>query len=201
MGYLKLLLVHCLIPTLLLLHCFNPFFPQTAPYVKPYLATPGAVVEELWDSYKNQDLARFDSLFYDKNDFKFLINPDAIIVDSLNNFDKNYLVPDSLKYFLPHNNYSYLTYSDEIQLHNKLFSPSIKITLDNTLFFRVEEIIPDTVSNPSTYKPVEAKVYTEPVEIVIETDTAYTFKIKEQLFLVRKNDDGRWKMRYWLELD
>ena len=202
MGYFKILSVHCLFLTVLFIHCFNPFFPQTAPYIKPYLATPGAVIEELWEAYKNQDLARFDSLFYDKDDFKFLISPDVIIENNYTNFKNSYVVPDSLKYFLLRDNYVYLTYSDERKIHNNLFSPSIKITTDNTLYYREEFIIPDTVTNPATYKPVEAKVYTGKATILIERDTSiFEFNIEEQLFLVRKNDDDRWKMRYWLELD
>jgi hypothetical protein len=210
MEYIKLSLVTFLFSAVLFIHCLNPFFPKTAPYIKPYLAKPGAVIEELWASYQNQDFGRFDALFYDKDDFKFLINPNATVEYKLNHFDKNYSVPDSLKYFLPHDNYFYLSYSDERKIHNALFKPSVTInTNNNQLYYREEYIIPDTVTDPASYKPVEAIVYTEPVIIVIKSnvlleefeDNEVSFKIKEQKFLVRKNDEDQWKMRYWLELD
>ncbi len=192
---------------LLLFQCFNPFLPQTAPYNAPYLHRPGAVIEELWASYATQDFARFDSLFFDKTTFQFFIKSDFVLENDLKNYSNRTSRPDSLADFLPPGEYFYLTYSDEKRIHKKLFEEAHIKTDNNQLYYRVEYIIPDTVTNPTAYKPVEAVVHTEPVVLNIESkmfSAQYNtdeilFKIKEQRFLVKRNQDNRWKIRYWYE--
>lgn len=194
----------CIIQIYLSLGCYNPFFPKTG---KPslentFLTTPGGVPKQLRKAYENKRIDLFENLIYCDTTFKFYIEYNIFKLANLEHINK---VTNLNMENVPIGDYLYLDYSAEHSIHTNLFDRNNEIVF--TAPFEVIDIkYPSLDSFPDT---LDAIIYTDKTKISITSDViliaykqrTYEFLVGEQVFFLKKDNNGLWKIHLWFELD
>lgn len=178
--------------------CINPVFPNTD-HEKPKEHTPEILLGELMAAYQNRSIADFESLFDDKDVFRFYIRRDTDVEKSLEKQVQynTVTVSDNDKGFIPEaGNYYVLDYTSEKKIHNNLFNmaTNIEFTLD------LKKSMELHISDDSLL------IWTDPAIITIEAEDLFgpegkIFNVSKQAFLIKKGNDGKWKICQWYELN
>lgn len=112
------------------LGCQNPFFPRIG---KPrdsatFLITPEGVAKELVRVYESKRIDLFKKMIYDESTFRFYIEYNKYKDENLNNIQN---ITSLNKDNVPFGDYWYLTYNDELKVHEKMFDPNNEIVFTN----------------------------------------------------------------------
>ena len=198
-----------------LINCYNPFFPKiiTPPQEENLLSTPEGVIKQLQISYENKQLDLFKQLIYSDSLFRFYIQHNIYKKQNLETIDKiNRTVTLELDYAkIPQTEYWYLTSTQEIDIHKKLFNRDNEIEFLKGLQIKDKVLKldssdnrdePDSLYILSIEKPVIQ--ISSPVIYEVYGTRSKSFDVGEQTFVVKKaHVDGEqlWKILYWFELD
>ena len=188
--------------------CYNPFFHKivTPPSEEALLSTPEGVIKQLKLAYRNNNLDLFKELIFSDSLFRFYIQYN-IYKDQ--NLDKiNRTVNLEIDY-VPKTEYWYLTSSDEINIHRKLFERGNEIDFSpNGLAHIDTELFIDSTTNPGTFDSLYILKRDKPwitiKSSIIESKYGkkeFTFEGGEQTFIVKRDSNKMWKILYWFELD
>jgi hypothetical protein len=195
--------------------CGTPFFPQTGdpPSEVQLRLTPEGVVQQLVNSYESRRFDLFEELLYSEQDFRFYVELDPNIYTGLTHIqtDRTENVKLNSNY-VQNGAYVYLTYSDEVNIHRKLFQNAQDITFDDRLQVVTVEYLRSLNSDSSALDSTNAAyavVRTDNASIRITADIidaaygdpTHVFPVGKQVFYVKKDSDGLWRILYWFELD
>ena len=201
-----------------LINCYNPFFPKTItpPHEENLLSTPEGVIKQLQISYETKHLDLFKQLIYSDSLFRFYIQHNIYKKQNLKTIDKinrtvtlDTLELDNTK--IPQTEYWYLTSTQEIDIHKKLFNRDNEIEFLKGLQIKDKELKLDSSNNRNEPDSLYILSIEKPV-IQISSPVIYeaygtrskSFDVGEQTFVVKKakiNGDELWKILYWFELD
>lgn len=213
--WLKFLLVFCLY--LLWAGCENPFLIKVGKPNKESgdRTTPEKVIKQLRTAYENRSIDLFEELLYSKEEFRFYIEQNEKIVDSLQKINPNQREKVTIQYELSEDFiadeffYVYLTYNEEINVHKNLFRQADYVLFRSFTAYNVEYFdITDTVINDTVYyDTLSAVAYTDETEITINSskladiygEKEHAFKVGKQVFFMKKDSEGLWKIIYWFE--
>ncbi len=200
---------------LLFLSCENPFLIKVGNPGKERATSPHAVIKLLKKAYENRSIDIFEELLYSKEEFRFYIEQNEKIVDSLQKINPDQREKVTIPYDLSEDFiaddffYVYLTYNEEINIHKNLFRQTDYILFSPFTPYNVEYFdITDTVINDSVYYDTSAAVvYTDETEITISSsrladiygEKEHSFKVGKQVFFLKKDSEDLWKILYWFE--
>jgi hypothetical protein len=117
----------------IVLSCDNPFLPRTGEPLKVDTGrqTPAGVIQQLYQSYETRQINLFMDLFSPTKDFRFYVSPSFQTDYAQTSGGSNVENIDSSFFYAYHHVLDgkayYWTYSDEIQIHNNLFSDAVDI--------------------------------------------------------------------------
>ncbi|MBN1982801.1 MAG: hypothetical protein JW795_14805 [Chitinivibrionales bacterium] len=185
--------------------CQNPFFPMIDVPTSnpPNLQTPEGVIAELVRAYENKRLSLFQKLIYDNAAFKFYIQANPSKLLNLNHINKSHI--EYLTHsFVVNDNYLYLDYGQEYRIHENLFNSKNKLTFTDPL--TIESISYPTLQQfPDT---VDAIVRTDKASLTIISDVLVEYKdrtaefnLSRQIFHLKKDSQGNWRIYQWYEVD
>jgi hypothetical protein len=194
--------------------CGSPFFPDTGtPVAGPELrATPEGTVRQLVQSYENRRFDLFEELLYSPEDFRFYVELDPLVYSGLTKIstDRTEKVDLDNDYILD-GEYVYLTYSEETAIHRKLFLQATDITFEKRLEVLTVEY-PTPQREPSLFtdsaNTAIAMVRTDDASIRISAELLkqtypegwYVFPVGPQVFYLKKDAEGLWRILLWFEL-
>ncbi|MGD9199971.1 MAG: hypothetical protein PVI26_00270 [Chitinispirillia bacterium] len=177
------------------------------------LSTPEGVIKQLQISYENKQLDLFKELIYSDSHFRFYIQHNIYKKQNLKTIDKiNRTVTLELDYAkIPKTEYWYLTSTQEIDLHKKLFNRDNEIEFLKGLQIKDKELKLDSSNSRNEPDSLFILSIEKPV-IQISSPVIYeefgtrskSFDVGEQTFVLKKtkvNGDELWKILYWFELD
>jgi hypothetical protein len=119
---------------LILLSCFNPFFPPIdnppGSVTNTLRSTPFGIIQQLVNAYQKQDIDLYRELFSIEQDFRFYVLPEfssSNIITTCERIDTvlcAYIISNNLRCL------NYWTYSEEMKSHTHLFERADQITLN-----------------------------------------------------------------------
>ncbi len=207
MRYLTLLIL------LILVECYNPFFPDTGTIPDSVLAqevsflmdSPERTIEKLEQVYEAKDIKFFeDSLIFDGQLFGFYIQNNFTEYTKPANFTD--IVEISGNDNIPNGSYLYGSYAKEIASHRNLFSSENEISFLQSL--EVGKIKYDIA--PGSSDTTDAYVWTDKNVMSISSERLYKyygvrtveFDIGTQVFHLKLDTaDSQWKIYRWYELN
>jgi hypothetical protein len=197
--------------------CDNPFLIKVGKPLKLSgdRSSPDGVIKMLRAAYENRSLDLFEELLYSKEEFRFYIEQNEKIVDSLQKINPSQREKVNIQFELSEDFiaddffYVYLTYNEEINVHKNLFKQADYILFSPFTPYNIEYFdITDTVINDTVYyDTLSAVAYTDETVITISSSklTAvygakeHAFKVGKQVFFMKKDDEGLWAILYWFE--
>jgi hypothetical protein len=198
---------------ILVVNCKNPFFPRTGLPNDSSRSTPENVIRQLKKAYENRRIDLFEDLLYSIEDFRFYIEQ-TIALDSLKNINRDQsekivIDKDLNEDFIAYDElYVYLTYSEEMNIHRNLFREAEQITFSSFEPYTVEYFPTQIIKGDSVVSDtLEAVAYTDETEITISSlklaeiygEKTHLFPVGKQVFFMKKDPDGLWKIIYWFE--
>jgi hypothetical protein len=198
-----------------LVSCGSPFFPDTGPpnQGQELRETPEGAVGQLVKSYESRRLDLFEELLYSEQDFRFYIPDDPRVLDSLQKISKDrrdYV--DLNSDYVREGNYVYLTYSEELAIHEHLFQQARDIEFVLPLSVINVEYLnslggSDQVSDSTGAQLAMVRTNNASIRIAADVvlsvyhEEAHEFPVGKQVFYLRKDSEGLWRILYWFELD
>jgi hypothetical protein len=198
------------------LQCGSPFFPETGvpQRTQTLRETPGGVVRQLVVAYEGRRLDLFEDCIYSEQAFRFYVEPTPSIISDLTKINKEQTEDVSLKHnFIVDTKYIYLTYNDENAIHRNLFTRAQSIQfvgslpVDSIQYFMSIDSVDATLRADSTgakYSVVRteaSKIRITAQEIEdIYGETSHEFPVGKQLFYMKKDAEGLWRILLWFEL-
>jgi hypothetical protein len=193
--------------------CGSPFFPDTGPPLNEQTsrATPEGVVQQLVKSYESRRIDLFEELMYSEQDFRFYVELDLdvsgftkIMIDRTETVDLN-------SDYFQDGAYVFLTYSEEKLVHQKMFQQATSIFFDERLEVVSVEYLRSLGGGGSVSDSANAGfavVRTDNASIRITADIikqlyngeAWSFPVGKQVFYLKKDMDGLWRILFWFEL-
>ncbi len=190
----------CIFQILFFVYCQNPFFTDTdKPSEKgTFLGTPKGVAKQLMKAYENKRIDLFEDFIYSDNEFRFYIQYNTSKLENLEHINK---VTNLDIENVPKGDYLFLDYSEEYSIHTKLFDRNNEIVFTEPLEvvdikYPSLELFPDTI---------DVIIYTDEARISITSDVilkaygqrTYEFLVGEQVFFLKKDNEGLWKIHLW----
>ncbi|MBD3391277.1 MAG: hypothetical protein GF418_04405 [Chitinivibrionales bacterium] len=205
----------CGVLALLAVSCGSPFFPDTGPpqEERELRETPEGTVRQLQRAYENRRIDLFEELLYSEQDFRFYIPDDPTVLDSLQKISKDRRDQIDLNSdYIQEGNYVYLTYSEEIEIHEHLFQQARQIEFSEPLSVINVEYLRSLGSSDLVSDSTDAElamVRTEAASIRIAADLikttygqeAHEFPVGKQVFYLKKDEERLWRILLWFELD
>lgn len=189
-----------------LISCNDPFFPKISDPVDEVVLTmntPAETIRRLQQDYEYQNIDHFENtLIYDST-FTYYIQDFFTASNKPENITKSVLIED--EFFIPNGKYLVVNYTEEVELHRKMFESVTDINFSTPL--RIED---------STYlndEQTEILVWTNETYINIKVTAAatnfqatygdeYEFPIRDQIFHLKLDTiDSQWKIYRWYELN
>lgn len=182
--------------------CYDPFFPETGNPVEEVVKvmdTPEKAIRKLQEDYEYKNIYHFkDTLIYDTT-FLYLIEDKIFSENNPVNITEYEIINNSM--IVPNNKYLKVNYTQEIELHTRMFDS------ENDIFFESPlTIFKKKYESDST----EVYVWTNETKITISAERfekllgkrEETFNIKAQIFHLKKDTtDSQWKIYRWYELN
>jgi len=174
--------------------------------------SPRDVIEkQLKKAYELKNIDMFTGLLYSENEFRFYLEHDPDYLTGLKHININQsekVKLDNLVEFTvaDDSTYVYLTYNQEKDIHTKMFFEADQIVF---VSFNINNVSYYTsLNNSGTYDTTEAIVYTDEAEFDMSADIFYQvfgnrkqrLQINKQVFFLKKNNEGLWKIRLWFEI-
>jgi len=194
--------------------CRNPFFPPTGVPTDVSRGTPEEVIKQLKKSYERRRIDLFEDVLYSKEEFRFYIEQNEKIIDSLQKINPEQREKVNIDYELSEDFiaddflYVYLTYNEEMDIHRNLFREAEQITFSSFEPYEVEYFATaKEVGDSIVYDTLDAVAYTDETKITISSkkltsvfgEKEHAFPVGKQVFLMKKDSEGLWKIIYWFE--
>jgi hypothetical protein len=186
--------------------CYNPFFPPVgAPLKGVSAATPQIVITRLMNAYESRRIDLFEDLF-NTADFRFYVSPNfnadyqgKVYANPMEQIDSNY---HEIYYLNSTQSFYYWTYAYEKQSHSNLFDRSTWISFDQpltiqTLLYSIssggDTTMAEVVTSGGKLSIYSRRSPADPLEL-FEVD------IQKQVFYLKKDESGSWKIFKWFDL-
>jgi len=197
--------------------CGSPFLPETGvpQREQSFRRTPKGVVQQLVYAYENRRLDLFQDLLYSKSDFRFYVEPDPVILAGFHSINTGQTEDVCLRHsFILDGKYTFLTYNQEIDIHRNLFNEAEQISfydqalnVDTVQYFLSIDSV-DATLLPDSSGALYAMARTEATRISIKAqrvfnayhEETHVFPVGRQVFYLKKDDDGLWRILRWFEL-
>jgi hypothetical protein len=198
---------------LLLLSCDNIFFPNTGTPLPggTLRSTPQGVVQQLILAYTNQRIDLYSDLFSPAKDFRFYVSqsfaseynngkPDSKPLENIDTMYQ-YIVQQGLS------SCNYWTYSDEIQIHTKLFSQMSQITFTSQPNIYQIRYMRNSSGDTTNIEVVMTDGVIDMYSLVYYEGSDrfsdhYTINIEKQVFYLERDpaDNRLWVIQKWFDL-
>ena len=217
MCFTKKLITSSILIFLLFAGCKNPFFVHTGiQQIESNLATPeDAIKKHLKKSYELRNIRLFEDLLCSEEEFRFyIVNDQDYINTDLQHINKNQfekvIIDKNVDFIVADDStYIYLTYGEEVNIHRNMFRKTEQIVFGILDPYRIDYFDTLVIIDDTTYyDTTEAIVYLNETDITMTSDMfspiygnrSVKFQVAKQVFFMKKDNKGLWRVRLWFEL-